>query len=64
MKIGHDNDVTNHKGTIYVESDTELSWSIKSSVDCDKKQIRQLQDLSYRCGLCQKMTLSYHDRSD
>lgn len=37
MKIGHDNDVTNHKGTIYVESDTKLSWLIRSSVDCDKK---------------------------
>ena len=38
----------------YAENDTELSWSIKSSVDCDENQIGQLRDWSYKCGLLRK----------
>ena len=28
MKTKHDNDVTEHRGVMYVKNDTKLSWSI------------------------------------
>ena len=39
IKHKQDNDVIDRTGTVYVENDTELSWPIKSGIDCDKKQI-------------------------
>ena len=29
MKTGQDNDVTNHKGVVYVEIETKLSWLLR-----------------------------------
>ena len=36
MKIKFDNNVTDHKGVVYVENDTKLSWSIRLGVFCDE----------------------------
>ena len=46
------NKVIARAGTIYTENDTELSWLIGLGADCDKNQIRQQRDQSYKCGLC------------
>ena len=53
-KTKQDKDATDGISAIYAENNTELSWSIELGVDCDKNQIRQLCDWSYRSGLCQK----------
>ena len=39
-----DNDMFAIIGAVYVDNDTELSWSIGLGVDYDKNQIRQLHD--------------------
>ena len=49
-----DNNMIDHIGVIYVRNDIELSWLIESGVDCDKNQIRQQRDWSYRYSLHQK----------
>ena len=36
MKIRQDNDITDQTGVLYVENDSELLWSIRSSVICDE----------------------------
>ena len=36
-----DNDVTNHIGAVYIENNTELSWSIGSSGIYTENQIGQ-----------------------
>ena len=36
MKTRQDNDVTDHIGEVYIENDTELSWTIESGVNCDE----------------------------
>ena len=38
MKAKKDNDLTNLTSVVYIENDTELSWPIGSSANCDKKQ--------------------------
>ena len=52
IKTRQDNNVKGCNGAIYAKNDIELSWSIESGADCDKNQIGQLHDWSYRCGLC------------
>ena len=52
MKTKQDHDLINHAGVVYIKNDTDLSWLIGSSVDCDENQIGQLRDSLYRCGLC------------
>ena len=46
MKTRQDNDVTNCTGAVYTENEIELSWLIRSSIDCDEKHIGQLCDKS------------------
>ena len=36
--------MTNRTGEVYVENDIKLLWSIGSSTDYEKNQIRQLRD--------------------
>ena len=36
MKIGPDNDETDHTSIVYIENDTELSWLIGHGVVCDE----------------------------
>ena len=43
--------MTDSTGTVYAENETELSWSIRPSVDCDENHIKQWCDKSYKCGL-------------
>ena len=38
MPTKQDNEETNYIGTVYVKSDTELSWSTGSSLVCDEKK--------------------------
>ena len=35
-KTRQDYDVTDYTGVVYTKNDIELSWSIRSSVNCDK----------------------------
>ena len=44
MKIRQDNDVTNCTGAVYAENEIELSWPIKSSINCEENHIGQLCD--------------------
>ena len=44
MKTRQDNDVTNCIGAVYAENKIELSWLIRSSIDCDENHIWQLCD--------------------
>ena len=54
MKTRQDNNLTDHIGTVYVENETDLQWSIGSGAICDKNQIRQLRDRSYKSNLYEK----------
>ena len=54
MKIGHDNNVTNHKGVVYAEKNIKLPWLIGLGVNYDENLIEQLHDWAYRCGLHRK----------
>ena len=38
--------MSDRTGAVYVENETELSWSIKSGAICDKNQTRQRRDQS------------------
>ena len=44
MKTRQDNDVTNCTGMVYAENEIELSWPIRSNIDCDENHIGQLCD--------------------
>ena len=39
-KTNRDNDVTDHTSAVYVENETELSWSIGSGADYGENKIR------------------------
>ena len=36
MKTKQENNVTNHKGAIYIEIDTKLLWPIRPDANCDE----------------------------
>ena len=38
-KTKQDNDVTDHIGVVYIESNIELSSLIESGIDCDESHI-------------------------
>ena len=44
MKARQDNDVINHIGVVYVESDIELSWSTRRGAVYDENQRGQQCD--------------------
>ena len=44
MKTRQDNNMIDRTGVINVENDNELSWPIRSGVDCDENNIGQLCD--------------------
>ena len=41
MKIKQENNVTNGTSAVYIENETEFSWSIGSGVVCEENQIGQ-----------------------
>ena len=54
IKTRQDNDLIDHTGMVYVEKETELSWSMALGTVCDENLIGQRRDRSYTSGLCQK----------
>lgn len=63
-KTKQDNDMTDYIGAVYAENDIEPSGPIKPSAIFHDKWIRQRCDRLYKCDLCRKKKLSYHDRQD
>ena len=63
-KVRQESDVINRIYLVYAETKIELSRPILLGTLCDENQIGQWCDWWNRCGLRQKMKLSFHDRSD
>ena len=53
-KVTQDIIVTDCTCVVYVENKIELSWLIRRGAFWNEKQIRQLRDWLYKCGLRQK----------
>ena len=43
-KTRQDNDMTDNINVVYTESETKLTWSIKSGAVCDENQTRQQRE--------------------
>ena len=54
LKNRHDNDVTNSKGVISIEYDTQVSWPIRQCAVYDDDQIWNRRDWSYNSALLRK----------